>query len=461
MRRALRASASALSPSGAEPAEQGDAAAASTDLLWVGSRDGVERELVENAGLNFASIETGQLRGQNPLTALRNAVKMVVGLRQSLTILRDFRPDVCFVTGGYVCAPAVAACRLRGVPVLIYLPDMKPGWAIRALSMLAQRVAISFPAAAGYFGGLAPEGKAVVTGYPVRAELVVVAGNKAAARRQLAMRLGKPILSPDFANSNAAVDAAVDNNQAQSIDEDEPLTRPAAPAAIGAAGRLPVSPATVAPSLPQSTDESSVSQTERQQAAGATQDDAILPLVLIWGGSSGARSINRATWAMLHRVLPHAHVLHIVGARDWPLHEEAVAEPALAATLDGPNGAHYHPVPYLHDEMALALAAADVSIARAGASTLGEFPVAGLPSILVPLLAVNQQENAETLAEHGGAVVVADDQLSEQLAPALLALLANEKRLTAMREQLAALAEPHAARNIADELRKLGDNGKR
>ncbi len=372
---------------------------------------------------------------------------MLAGLRQSLQILRDFQPNVCFVTGGYVCAPIVAACRLRGVPVLIYLPDMRPGWAIRALSKLAQRVAISFPGAAGYFGGFAPEGKAVVTGYPVRQELVELADDRAGARRELAQRLGIPAL-----DSTSALLACEDmpNNTEASVALSSGVA--------GAAGRFPVFSSTLSTSSPPSPrpllSSSSAKESEREQL-GKGEAVPDLPLVLIWGGSSGARSINRATWSALSRLLPSAHLLHIVGTRDWALHEEAVAEPELALVLDGPLGAHYHPVPYLHDEMMLALAAADVSVARAGASTLGEFPVAGLPSILVPLDAVHQRENAEALAEHDAAIIVEDAALEQQLAPTLLSLLADEARLTAMREQLAALAEPDAAHHIARELTKL------
>lgn len=354
----------------------------------------MEQGLVERAGIPFRGIDTGQVRGINPLTALTNAAKMVTGVGQSMRVVDEFRPDVCLVTGGYVCAPVVMACwaqRIfrRRVPVLIYLPDIVPGWAIRAMSRLADRVAVSFPAAAHDFGGEVPQGKAVVTGYPVRPELLAATGHgrlapdahlqkRACVRQQLAQRLGRPLNAP-------------------------------------------------------------------------AEEGNSLPLLLVWGGSQGARIINRATWGALAQLLPHAHVLHVVGERDWPLYEQEAPVLGLTPVLAD----RYHPVAYLHDEMALALAAADLTVARAGASSLGEFPVARLPAVLVPLLAVNQLQNAEQLAQKGAAVIVADEHLGQQLAPTVLALLQDEPRRRQMEAALATLAQPDAARNIAEELRKL------
>lgn len=348
------------------------------ELLWVGSVGGMEQGLVERAGIEYRSIDTGQLSGINPLRALANVGKMLRGFRQSLAILRDFRPDVCLVTGGYVCAPVVMACRWRRIPVMIYLPDMSPGAAILWLSRLAQRVAISFPEVARYFGGLAPQGKAVVTGYPVRRELVEAARSRATARAELARKIDRPMMDGS--------------------------------------------------------------------------DD--LPLILVWGGSSGARSINLATWAALADLLPHAHVLHVVGTRDWGLAKEQMQTLRTTGVLSGGATRRYHPVDYLHETMALALAAADLTIARAGASTLGEFPVAGLPSILVPLVisSVNQQRNAEQLAKHGAAVVVANNKLADDLARTVVELLNQRERREAMTEAARALAQPDAAQNIADAL---------
>jgi UDP-N-acetylglucosamine--N-acetylmuramyl-(pentapeptide) pyrophosphoryl-undecaprenol N-acetylglucosamine transferase len=339
----------------------------------------MEQALVAREGIRYAGIDTGQLRGKNPLTTLSNAGKMIAGVRQSRAIVEDLRPDVCFVTGGYVCAPVVVACRMRRVPVLIYLPDMVPGSAIRTLSRLAQRVAVTFPEAAAYFGGLAPQGKAVVTGYPVREELVVAAQDRARARQALARSLELPLDGPG----------------------------------------------------------------------------AALPLLLVWGGSQGSRSINRAAWSALPTLLPHAHVLHVIGARDWEMAQPQLR--ALDARLTPELRQRYYPFAYLHDAMPLALAAADLTVARAGASTLGEFPVAGLPSVLapLPLAGVNQAHNAEQLARHGAARIVQDAALETALGPAVLELLTHPEELAAMGLAAAQLAQPDAAQRIADELLAL------
>jgi UDP-N-acetylglucosamine--N-acetylmuramyl-(pentapeptide) pyrophosphoryl-undecaprenol N-acetylglucosamine transferase len=339
------------------------------ELLWAGSPDGVEREIVSAAAIPYREIQTGQLRGKNPLTALANAGKMVVGVRQSLHLIDEFKPHVCLVTGGYVCTPVAIACRLRRVPVLVYLPDMTPGLAIRWLSLLATRVAVSFPEVGAYFGS-----KSVVTGYPVRAELLEAAADRELARQ----RLGK---------------------------------------SLGIAWQM---------------------------------DDAgdPLPLVLVFGGSRGSLSINKAIWTALPELLPHCQILHILGTRDWPLYQKD--PPTLPTHLVR----RYHPVAYLHDEMSLALASADLVVARAGASTLAEFPLAQLPAILVPLpIAGNHQlPNARKLADVGGAEIIEDAALDRELAPLILDLLQDEQRRLKMGAAMATLAHPDAAQNLAQEL---------
>jgi undecaprenyldiphospho-muramoylpentapeptide beta-N-acetylglucosaminyltransferase len=157
---------------------------ASGKFLYVGSRGGVEEGIVGRAGLPFAAISTGGLRGLAPWTVAWNLSKMLAGFAQSLGMVRDFSPDVVLVTGGYVCAPVALAAWLRRVPLLVLLPDLEPGLAVRALSRLAMRVAVSFPEVAKYFD----PGKVVTAGYPVRAELF--AADRAEARKAFSLEEG-------------------------------------------------------------------------------------------------------------------------------------------------------------------------------------------------------------------------------------------------------------------------------
>lgn len=338
------------------------------EIRYVGEVGGLEENLARQAGIPFHAVESGQIRGRAPWVIARNLARMSRGAQQCAALIRHFEPDVAFITGGYVAAPlAWAAARARPrVPLLIYLPDLTPGQAIRLTSRLAEAVAVSFPEAAAYFPG-----KAVVTGYPVRAELLMA---------------------------------------------------------------------------------------RKDTARAALNLDTDLPLLLVFGGSRGAHSINQALLAALPQLLPICQVLHISGQLDWPTIGDTGTRIATeVAARDGRADHRYHPFPYLHDEMVQALAAADLVVARAGASVLGEFPAVGLPSILVPYPYAGQHQdaNAAYLADRGAALVVPDGELINRLASAVLSLFTEPERLAAMAAATRALARPEAAGAIAEKLRQL------
>ena len=134
------------------------------NFLYLGRRDSPEEKLARQAGIEFVAIETGQIRGKAPWVAAASVWKMARSVGAVRALIRRFQPAAIFVTGGYVSAPVVWAGAAEKIPSVIYLPDLEPGWAIRATARWATRVAVSFPQAAQHF---AP-GKAVVTGYPVR-----------------------------------------------------------------------------------------------------------------------------------------------------------------------------------------------------------------------------------------------------------------------------------------------------
>jgi UDP-N-acetylglucosamine--N-acetylmuramyl-(pentapeptide) pyrophosphoryl-undecaprenol N-acetylglucosamine transferase len=174
-------------------------------------------------------------------------------------------------------------------------------------------------------------------------------------------------------------------------------------------------------------------------------------VLLVMGGSQGAHSINRAICDGIEPLLAEAQVIHLTGRRDieWVRERRAALPDALRA--------RYHVYDYLEDEVADALLAADLVVARAGASTLGELPAAGVASILVPYpyAGAHQWANANFLAGAGAAVIVPDHMVGCQLVPTAVALLRDAPRREAMARAARSLAQPDAAARIARELREL------
>ncbi len=343
------------------------------EVCWVGSVGGMEQSLVERAGLTYESIAAVGLRGKNPLAALRSLWTLGRGYRQSRRIISRFKPEVLFVTGGYVCAPVALAASRAGVPIIIYLPDIQPGLAIKFLARLAERVAVTTAEARAFF----KPGLAVVTGYPVRPELARPAEGenelevKLAARRQLGL-----------------------------ADE--------------------------------------------------------LPVLLVFGGSRGARSLNRAVTGQLEAYLAMSQVIHVTGNLDieWVQARRVALPPELQA--------RYHVSAYLHEEMVAALLAADLVVSRAGASTLGEFPAAGLPAILVPYpyAGAHQHLNADFLARQQAAIVINDAEVEIKLHQTVIDLLTNPEKLQAMHRAAKSLAIPDAAARLAQQILEVGYRGR-
>lgn len=175
-----------------------------------------------------------------------------------------------------------------------------------------------------------------------------------------------------------------------------------------------------------------------------------LPVLLVLGGSKGARSINLAVLNNLRGLLEKFEVIHLSGDSDWDYvrHHRDQLPAELAA--------RYHAMPYLH-EMGAALAATDLVISRAGASCLGEYPLFGLPAILVPYPYAwrYQKVNADYLTNRGAAVILEDQVLDAELMNTLNVLLENPNKLRSMRAAMFELSHPRAAEKIAGLLEEL------
>jgi UDP-N-acetylglucosamine--N-acetylmuramyl-(pentapeptide) pyrophosphoryl-undecaprenol N-acetylglucosamine transferase len=147
-------------------------------------------------------------------------------------------------------------------------------------------------------------------------------------------------------------------------------------------------------------------------------------------------------------------VIHVTGTLDWPQFE-AHTETLQAEQPD--LAPQYHAFPYLHQDMALALAGADLVISRSGASVLGEFPLFGMPAILVPYPHAwrYQKVNAEYLVQRGAALMIEDQNMERDLLGMVRQLLGEPARLAQMRQRASSLAQPEGAWNVARELLRL------
>ncbi len=332
----------------------------SLELLYIGVRGKSDRELVSREAIPFRSVLAGPLRARNPVDIVVGLLKLLVGTVQAYRILRQFRPDVVFATGGYGSVGVGLAAWLLRRPLLLFLPDVEAGIAVRALSRFARRIAVTVPPALN----AVPKAKSELLGYPVRQSFFGLERDD--ARQKLGLHLS-------------------------------------------------------------------------------------LPTLLISGGSTGASRINDAVSEWIGDFLRVGQVVHVCGTRDQ-------------AFIDGQRAAlpeelqeRYHLHAFLHEEMPLALAAADLGIMRAGASTLGELPAARLPAILIPGEfdgGSNQRDNARFLEQSGAALVLPQTRIDE-LHSTVMDLLADTPRREQMKRQLAGMARPYATDRLAHLVARL------
>jgi len=325
-------------------------------VLWVGGENGMEGEIISRLNIEYKSIPAAGLHGVGVKNLPGNLAKLVQGYIKAGRIMREFKPDVLFYTGGYLAVPAAFAG--RSMPSMVFTPDIEPGLAIRAISNLVSKIALSVQESRQF----APSNKeVVVSGYPVRSKLLSWTRDQALKQLEL---------SPD------------------------------------------------------------------------------LPVLLVFGGSKGARSINQALDFILPELLKELQVVHITGTLDW----EGIKTKSekLSAELQE----KYKVYPFLHEEMGAALRSADLVVSRSGASILGEYPIFELPAILVPYPHAwrYQKTNAKYLVDRDAALMIQDEELKERLLVEVLSLINNQERLDRMRSALRKMAKPEAAKTIAKEL---------
>lgn len=328
----------------------------------VGSRRGLDSELVRDTGLPFVLLPgRGLSRRLSVRSVLENLFAvgaLAVAWLVALSVVARRRPAVVVAIGGYACVPPAFAAVVLGVPLVLVNVDAVPGAANRLVGRFAKASAVAFE------GTSLP--RAVVTGAPVREEVRQAARPHDADRREARRLLGVP--------------------------EEQRLL-------VGAVGG---------------------------SLGSKRLNEAVLGLARMWWGRSDAA------------------IYHVVGRRDAAWAHERIPR-------EHPAGLWYRQVPY-EEQMALFYEASDIVVCRAGANTVAELTVVGVPAIVVPLPGSpgdHQAANAAVLERAGAAVVVEDAACTgDRLAAELDRLFADEQRVEAMRDAAADLGRPDALSSV-------------
>ncbi len=292
------------------------------EILYVGTRDGMESELVPKAGFDFKCVTARYLRRKISFENVKTFFASVKGVMEASKIINEFKPDIVVGTGGYVCGPVVLAASLKKIPTMIHEQNVFPGITNKMLSKIVDVIGISFAEAEKYFPEEART-KLVLVGNPVR----------------------KDILDADRRKSRTILN------------------------------------------LP---------------------PDAVL--IYSFGGSGGQLSLNEAIIDVIKKYngQKNIKIIHVTGKK---LHSGFMEEIEKEKVILKDN---IEISEYMYDA-ATVLSASDIVIGSAGAITIAEITVLGVPSILIPktYTAENHQEyNARALEKEGAARVILERDLS-------------------------------------------------
>lgn len=333
------------------------------DILFIGTKNGVESRVLPDEGWPVKFITAGALKGRGLPGAIKGLLKAAYGLMESFSLIRHFGPDIILGVGGYVSAPLVLAGRLSGVKTAIHEQNAMPGLTNRVLGKIVNKIFITYPESKKFF----PAMKVLISGNPVRRDIK---------------------------------DAFL-----------------------------------------------------KEEDSKNNEDNFTL---LIFGGSRGAASLNRAvseTFAGATEKMPKKmNIIHQTGLDDFEKIEKMYEESAARSSIRA------EALPFIKD-MASAYSKADLVVCRAGATTIAELIVAGKPSILIPYPFASddhQTLNAKAMVDAGAAIMIADGELDAgRLGEEVAKLYDHPETLAAMSKKAKMMNRDDAAKTICEELISL------
>lgn len=331
-----------------------------TEFLFVGAKGKMEMEKVPKAGYPIQGLWISGLQRKLTLSNLLFPLKVLASLVKSIKIIKSFKPDIAIGVGGYAGGPLLKAATLLGVPALIHESNSFPGITNKLLGKSVDKVCVAFMGMEKYF----PQNKIVLTGNPVRQEILKLSG-------------------------------------------------------------------------------------KRERGLVHFDLDSERPVVLVIGGSLGARSINQAIDEALSLIKEKNYqVLWQTGVHYKERSQQALKDLEY-------DGVKQHEFIY---EMDLAYAVADVVVSRAGAMSVSELALVAKPAILVPYPFASedhQTKNAMTLVLKDAAILVKDNETKQALFNQIDDLLTYPEKMEKLVKNISSLAISDADQLILTEVEKL------
>ena len=337
------------------------------EIAYIGSENGIEKDLILDCGLPYLGVPTGKLRRYFDVKNFTDPFRVLKGFSEARKFLKKYRPDVVFSKGGFVSVPVVRAAASLKIPCVIHESDMTPGLANRLCFGAAAKVCCNFPETVEKL----PKGKAVLTGTPIRAELFEGSREEGLRFCGFAADSESPE-SPAVFESCSSSDASISDSSISdaSISSDVSGSCRAASAAEPAV----------------------ISEEEQER-------EIEKPVLMIMGGSQGAQSVNEAIRAHLEELLSDFRIVHLCGAGKYD------------ASLENIEG--YKQFEYVKDELKHLFAVADVIVSRAGANAIFEILALQKPNLLIPLSAGTRGDqilNARSFEAQGFSKVLVESE---------------------------------------------------
>lgn len=158
------------------------------EIHYIGSYNGIERRLIEDAGIPYDGISSGKLRRYFDIKNFSDPLRVLKGYGQAKRLMKQYRPDIVFSKGGFVSVPVVLAAKHYKIPVIIHESDMTPGLANKICIPAAKKVCCNFPETLNYL----PKDKAVLSGSPIREELLT--GDRLSGLQYAGLSTNRPVI---------------------------------------------------------------------------------------------------------------------------------------------------------------------------------------------------------------------------------------------------------------------------